>query len=85
MKPISVHGMISKVSLVKINRFHQSTLQISENNTNVTQNSYRDPGVLLIWIIIEQGPTSLSVGAGWFVWHFLSHSFFSLPPKDGLI
>ena len=48
----------------KNNSFHQSTLQISENNTNVTQNSYRDPGVLLIWIIIEQGPTVLTVGTG---------------------
>ena len=49
----------------KINRFHQRTLQISENNTNVTQNYYRDPGVLLnIWIIIEQGPAVLTVGAG---------------------
>ena len=63
----------------------QCTLQISENNTNVTQNSYRDPGVLLIWIIIEQGPTSLTVGAGWFVWTFLIPFCFSLSPKDGLI
>ena len=47
-----------------VNRFHQSILQISENNTNATQNSYRGPGVLLIWIIIEQGPTVLTVGAG---------------------
>ena len=72
MKPISMHGMISKVSLVK-----KSTVSVivyhkyKNNNTNVTQNSYRDPGVLLIWIMIEQGPTVLTVGAGWFVWTFV--------------
>ena len=46
-------------------------------------------GVLLIWIIVEQGPTALAVGAGGVVWTFLSHlSFlfsFSLSLVDGLI
>ena len=71
-------GVILKVSLVKINRFQQSISQISETNTNVTQNSnvgspgqtttvlsnFKFRGVLLIWIIVEQGPTVLTVGAG---------------------
>ena len=46
-----------------------------------TQNSYRDPGVLLIWIIIEQGPTVLTVGAGSFNWTFVIPLFF-LPVSE---
>ena len=30
-------------------------------------------GVLLIWIIVGQGPTVLAVGAGGLVWTFFSH------------
>ena len=39
-------------------------------------------GVLLIWIIVGQGPTALAVGAGGVVWAFfplsttISHFFF---------
>ena len=33
-------------------------------------------GILLIWIIVEQGPIVLAVGAG-VVWTFLSSSTFS--------
>ena len=29
------------------------------------------PGVLLIWIIVGQGPIAFAVGAGWVVWTFL--------------
>ena len=43
-------------------------------------------GVLLIWIIIGQGPIALAVGAGGVVWTFFSHlsflSSFSLSPKE---
>ena len=34
--------------------------------------------VLLIWIIIGQGPIALAVGAGGVVWTFLSSPIFSL-------
>ena len=34
-------------------------------------------GVLLIWIIVGQGPAVLAVGAGGVVWTFLSSSIFS--------
>ena len=30
-------------------------------------------GVLLIWIIVGQGPIALAVGAGGIVWAFFSH------------
>ena len=46
-------------------------------------------GVLLIWIIVGQGPIALAVGAGGVVWAFFSRlSFlflFSLSLEDGLI
>ena len=47
-------------------------------------------GVLLLWIIVEQGPIALAVGAGGGLFgHFFSHlSFlfsFSLSLGDGLI
>ena len=46
-------------------------------------------GVLLIWIIVGQGPTALAVGAGWVVWTFFSRlsflSSFSLSLRDGPI
>ena len=35
-------------------------------------------GVLLIWIIVGQGPIVLAVGAGGFVWHFFFSSITSL-------
>ena len=34
-------------------------------------------GVLLIWILVGQGPIALAVGAGGVVWTFLSSSIFS--------
>ena len=36
------------------------------------------PGVLLIWIIVGQGPIALAVGAGGGVWTFFLSSFTSL-------
>ena len=45
------------------------------------------PGVLLIWMIVGQGPTVLAVGAGGVVWTFFSCllflSSFSLSLGDG--
>ena len=35
------------------------------------------PGVLLIWIVAEQGPTALSAGADGVVWTFFLSSFIS--------
>ena len=35
-------------------------------------------GVLLIWIIVGQGPTALAVGAGGVVWTFFLSSITSL-------
>ena len=35
-------------------------------------------GVLLIWIIVGQGPTALAVGAGGVVWTFFLSSVISL-------
>ena len=38
------------------------------------------PGVLLIWVRIEQGPTALAVGAGGFdFFSLIYHSLFFLP------
>ena len=83
--------------------FQQSISQISETNTNVTQNSnvgspgqtmvlsnFKFRGVLLIWIIVEQEATVLTVGAGGvgrtFVLFVLSYLIsFSLSLEDGLI
>ena len=46
-------------------------------------------GVLLIWIIVGQGPIALAVGAGGGVWTFFSHLSllfsFSLSLGDGPI
>ena len=46
-------------------------------------------GVLLIWIIVGQGPTALTVGPGGGVWTFflssISSLFFSLSLGDGPI
>ena len=35
-------------------------------------------GVLLIWLIVGQGPTALAVGVGGVVWTYLLSSIFSL-------
>ena len=40
--------------------------------------NFRCRGVLLIWILVGQGPTVLAVGAGGVVWTFLLSSIFSL-------
>ena len=36
------------------------------------------PGVLLIWIIVEQAPIALAIGAGGIVFDIFPSSFFSL-------
>ena len=36
------------------------------------------PGVLIIWIIVQQGPTVLPVGADGVVWTFFLSSIISL-------
>ena len=36
------------------------------------------PGVLLIWVRVGQGPTTLTVGAGGVVWTFFQPSIISL-------
>ena len=78
---LSTWHMISKLSLVKNQQVPSKYITKLENNIHVTQNSYRDPGVLLIWIIIEQGPTVLTVDAGLFVWTF-DIPFFFLPVSE---
>ena len=40
--------------------------------------SFQCPGVLLIWIMVGQGPTVLAVGAGSVVWTFVISSFLPL-------
>ena len=51
--------------------------------------NFKCRGVLLIWIIVGQGPTVLAVGAGGVVWTFFSRllvlSSFSLSLGDGTI
>ena len=51
--------------------------------------NFKFPGVLLIWIIVGQGPTALATGAGGVFGHFVSRlSFFfsfSLSLGDGPI
>ena len=50
--------------------------------------NFQCPRVLLIWIRVGQGPTTLAVGAGGVVWTFfsrLSSLSFSLSLGDGLI
>ena len=40
--------------------------------------NFKCRGVLLIWIIVGQGPTALAVGAGGVVWTFFLSSIISL-------
>ena len=40
--------------------------------------NFQCQGVLLIWIIVGQGPIALAVGAGGVVWTFFLSSIFSL-------
>ena len=40
--------------------------------------NFQCPGVLLIWIRVGQGPTTLAVGAGGVVWTFFLSSIISL-------
>ena len=70
---------------------------MSEKNTYITQNSkggsrcramvlgnFKFRGVQLIWIIVGQGPTVLTVGAGGLFGHLFSPISFSLSLEDGL-
>ena len=51
--------------------------------------NFQCQGVLLIWIIVVQGPIALAIGAGGVVWTFISHLSllfsFSLSLGDGPI
>ena len=39
--------------------------------------NFQCQGVLLVWMIVEQGPIALAVGAGGVVWTFFVSSIFS--------
>ena len=50
------------------------------------------PRRLLIWILVEQGPTALAVGAGGVVWTFFSRlsflfsfSYFGRRPRPDMV
>ena len=75
-----VSGMLPEIHTVEKCDFHKPIIHSQMGGGRLERwcwVNFQCRGVLLIWIIVRQGPTALAVGAGGVVWTFFLSSIFS--------